>query len=237
MPMLHHLIELRKRIIYILIIFLLFFLIFYHYSDDLLAKILLPLVRELPRMDNIVVTNVTSPLLTPLKLALDFAMLFTTPVFFYQIWAFAAPGLYKNERKLFVIVCVMSVVLFLLGILFCFYGFLPWMFKLVYYSLPEGVHFFPDLESSYNFITRMMLVFGVCFQTPVICVVLSYFKIVSIDNLILFRPYIIILAFIVGMLLTPPDVISQIILAITLWFLFELGILISKMLTMSKQGI
>jgi sec-independent protein translocase protein TatC len=228
--MLHHLLELRKRILYVITFFLLLFALFFVYSSALLTNIMLPLLHELQLSDYLIATNITTPLFAPLKIAMNAAMLCSVPFFLYQAWRFMAPGLYRQERKLFIMACCASVSLFLCGMLFCFYAVLPWMFKLIRHALPVGVHFLPDLASAVDFTTHMLLIFGICFQIPIVCVLLVYLGIIKLENLVMLRPYMIVLAFTLGMLLTPPDVFSQIMLALPLWFLFELGLLAALIL-------
>ena len=225
--MLHHLLELRKRIVYTLVFFLLLFSICFVYSSELLTGILLPLLSALPVSDHLIATNITSPLFTPIKISMNAALLLSIPVFLYNLWRFASPGLYVHEKRFFLLICMLSLLLFICGMLFCFFAVLPWIFELTSHSLPTGVHFFPDLGQAYDFIIHMLLVFGLCFQVPVVCVVLIRLNIISLDKLTMLRPYMIVLAFTLGMLLTPPDVLSQVMLAVPLWILFEVGILCS----------
>ena len=187
-----------------------------------------PLLHALPVHDSLIATQITTPLITPIKLAADAATLGTSPFALWHIWRFVFPGLYQHERRLMHRAMIISLFLFLAGVLFGFYLVIPYLFSFFVRAVPSGVRLMPDMAYTVDFITRMLLIFGVCFQIPLLCVLFVRLKLLQIATLKMIRPYVIVLAFIVGMLLTPPDVLSQVMLAIPLCILYETGILLSK---------
>lgn len=226
--MLSHLLELRRRALYVLISFGALFLFSFYLSDTLFHGIVQPLLNSLNHHEGLIATQITSPVLTPLKLAADIALLFTTPIALHQLWQFVSPALYLVEKKLLRGALLWSILLFLIGVFFCFYIVLPFMFQFFAQALPAEVRFMPDIVDAIDFITRMLLLFGLCFQVPLICKILVKTQILDLNTLKLIRPYVIVGAFTIGMLLTPPDVFSQILLALPLCLLYELGILLSS---------
>lgn len=225
--MLHHLLELRRRGLQTLIWFASLFFIFFFWSNDLYHLLVNPLLHSLSTQEGLIATQVTSPVFTPLKLAADTALLLTAPFSLFQFWCFISPGLYQKEKTTLRIALIFSLVLFIGGVLFCFYLVLPFMFHFFAHALPKGVRFMPDMAIALDFITRMLLIFGFCFQVPLICFVLVRLHLIDVSTLKKIRPYVIVGAFIVGMLLTPPDVFSQIMLAVPLCFLYETGIILA----------
>ncbi|BCA97100.1 sec-independent protein translocase protein TatC [Legionella antarctica] len=225
--MLTHLLELRRRALYILYFFSALFLIFFFMAGDFFHAVMSPLLSALPGQSELIATQITSPIMTPLKLAADAALLLSAPFALFHLWRFISPGLHKNEQEQFRGAIFMSVLLFFAGLTFCFYLILPFMFQFFSHALPRGVHFMPDMAYALDFITRMLLLFGLVFQIPLITIVLVRLKTIEVATLKKIRPYIIVGAFIVGMLLTPPDVFSQIMLALPLCILYELGIILA----------
>lgn len=225
--MLSHLLELRRRSIQILICFGFLFLLFFFLANDLFQAVVSPLLSNLSMQEGLIATHITSPVLTPLKLAADAALLLCAPLALFHLWRFISPGLYRQEQKTLRIALILSLILFCAGVLFCFYLVLPFMFHFFAQALPKGVRYMPDMAYALDFITRMLLLFGFCFQVPLICLVLVRLKITNIITLKKIRPYVIVGAFIIGMLLTPPDVFSQIMLAIPLCLLYEIGIILA----------
>lgn len=232
--MLSHLLELRRRTLYVLCGFTAFFCLFFFLADELYLALAGPLLNALPATSDIIATKVTAPIITPIKLAADAAMLLTAPFALYHFWCFIRPGLYRHELHHFRQLILLSLGLFILGLLFCFYIILPFMFQFLTHALPRGVRFMPDMTSVLDFITYMLLVFGLCFQVPVLCLMLVHLAWLDIATLKKIRPYVIVGAFIIGMLLTPPDVLSQIMLAIPLCLLYELGIILAIVTTTNK---
>jgi sec-independent protein translocase protein TatC len=223
--MLIHLLELRRRGLYVLLWFSSLFLLFFFMAGDLYYTLVHPLLNQLPKQQHLIATQITAPVLTPLKLAADAAVLLSAPFALYQLWRFISPGLYKREKKRLAGIISISLVLFVTGALFCFYLVLPFMFGFFIHALPKGVLLMPDITHTIEFITHMLLLFGLCFQVPILCFVLVRFRLIELSTLKNIRPYVIVSAFVLGMLLTPPDVLSQIMLAIPLCLLYETGVL------------
>jgi sec-independent protein translocase protein TatC len=225
--MLIHLLELRRRVLYTLICFGSLFLLFFFIAADLFHWLVTPLLSSLPGQDGLIATQITSSVFTPLKLAADASLLLSAPFALYQIWCFVSPGLYKKEQDQVRGAILISLALFVGGMLFCFYLVLPFMFQFFTQALPEGVRLMPDMAYTLDFITRMLLLFGFSFQVPLICLIVVRLKIIDVASLKKIRPYIIVAAFTLGMLLTPPDVLSQVMLAVPLCLLYELGIILA----------
>lgn len=226
--MLEHLLELRTRLITVILIFTAFFLLFFYFSNPLFVFVVSPLLSALPAGSGLIATRVTAPVFTPLNLAANCALLSTVPLALQQMWGFMAPGLYSDERRTLRGVLIFSSALFVAGILFCFYLVLPFMCQFFIQALPSGVTMMPDMTSALDFITHMLLIFGLCFQVPLICLMLVRMQWCRAETLKLVRPYVTVGAFIAGMLLTPPDVLSQIMLAVPLCLLYELGIVLAN---------
>lgn len=220
-----YLLELRKRLLTVVGFFLALFILFFDFSQVLFEFLVAPLQAILPVHEAMIATEVTSPVLTPLQLALNAAFFCTIPFILFHVWRFVSPGLYRAERLGMGWVFIASLGLFMCGVLFCYFGVLPFMFHLFSSMRPPHVRFLPDITSTVTFILHMLILFGLCFQLPLICVVLVRMGVLSRDALVMLRPYVIVVAFIVGMLLTPPDVLSQIMLAVPLCLLYEGGLL------------
>ena len=225
--MLSHLLELRRRILLISVVFLSLFFLFFFLSSQLFRQVVAPVLKILPNAAPLIATNLTSPLFTPIKLAIDAAMLCTAPFALLQIWYFVAPGLYQREQGNLRLAIVGSLLLFSAGVLFCYFVVLPFMVQFFVSAVPSGVQLMPDIVYVVDFITRMLLLFGLSFQVPLLCFLLVQLNLTSIATLKSLRPYVIVAAFIIGMLLTPPDVLSQIMLAVPLCLLYELGIVLA----------
>lgn len=226
--MLSHLLECRRRLLQILTCYILLFAIFFLIAPNLFHAITYPLLKVLPANDSLIATQVTTPLLTPIKLAADAALLCTAPYALLHAWLFVSPGLYSRERRQLWWAIVGSQLLFISGLLFGFYGVLPYMFSFFVRAMPTGVRLMPDMGMAVDFMTRMLLIFGLCFQIPLVCFLLVRLNLVSLATLKIVRPYVIVMAFTLGMLLTPPDVLSQIILAVPLCLLYEAGIFLAS---------
>jgi sec-independent protein translocase protein TatC len=224
--MLTHLLELRRRALQVIIAYVALFLLFFFFAPNLFHQLVSPLLHALPTPDPLIATQITTPLLIPIKLAADAAMLCTMPYALLHIWRFASPGLYQRERSTLQWAMLGSILLFLAGALFCFYIVLPFMLQFFAQSVPAGVRFMPDITYAVDFITRMLLLFGICFQVPLMCVFLVHTQLIESKTLKTIRPYVIVASFTIGMLLTPPDVLSQIMLAVPLCLLYELGIVL-----------
>ena len=225
--MLNHLLELRRRALHVIIFFVALCILFFFFAPNLFHQLVLPLLRILPEHDSLIATQLTTSLLTPIKLAADAAMLCTAPYALLQAWYFAAPGLYRRERNSLRFAILGSLLLFCVGLLFCFYVVLPFMLQFFIHAVPVGVRLMPDIAYTVDFITRMLLLFGLCFQVPLLCLLLVHLGFIDVVTLKMIRPYVIVVAFTLGMLLTPPDVFSQIMLAVPLCLLYELGIILA----------
>lgn len=224
--MLAHLLELRQRAFYVVFYFFTLFLVFFLLAGDLYHLLVYPLAHLLTEQQGLIATQITASVLTPLKLATNTAFLLTLPFALYQLWCFISPALYKKEQQSVRGLISLSMGLFITGVFFCFYLVLPLMFQLFISALPKGVRLMPDMTNTIDFIMHMLALFGLCFQIPVVCLFLARIQLLNIEQLKKFRPYMIVLAFIIGMLLTPPDVLSQIMLALPLCLLYELGIIL-----------
>lgn len=222
-----HLLELRHRLLKVLYFYIGLCCVCFFYANTLLHFMLTPLSHVLKNNQTLIATKIASPLLTPLQLAANIALLFTIPFAIYQGWRFISPALYRQERHTVISLMSLSFILFVLGVLFCFYLVLPWMMNYFSYTLPSDVQWMPDISDAAHFVTHMLLIFGLCFQVPLVCVLLVLLGFIRVSTLKAARPYVIVGAFIIGMLLTPPDVVSQIILAIPLCLLYEIGIFLA----------
>lgn len=227
-PLISHLIELRGCILRALICVLVVLLVLLPFANQIYAFIATPLIARLPEGSSMIATEVASPFFAPFKLTLFCAIFFTIPYILYQAWSFIAPGLYNNEKKLAVPLLISSSLLFYAGIAFAYYAVFPVLFAFLTTTAPEGVQIMTDINHYLDFILKLFFAFGVSFEIPVATFLLVQSGIISADKLAKNRPYIIVLAFFVGMLLTPPDVISQILLAVPIWLLFESGLMLSR---------
>jgi sec-independent protein translocase protein TatC len=225
-PFVSHLIELRDRLIRSLIaVGVVFAALFVWPSPsglyDLLAA---PLVAHLPQGSTMIATNVISPFIVPLKITMMAAFLIALPYVLYQVWAFVAPGLYSHEKRLVLPLVISSTILFLLGVAFCYFFVFGQVFKFIQSFAPKSITAAPDIEAYLSFVLTMFLAFGLTFEVPIVVVVLVRLGVVSVDKLKSFRSYFIVLAFIVAAIVTPPDVISQLALAIPMCLLYEAGL-------------
>lgn len=229
-PFLSHLIELRDRLIRIALGIFLVFLILFPFANEIYTYVASPLMAQLPEGSTMIATQVASPFLTPFKLALVAAAFLSMPFTLYQIWAFVAPGLYRHEKRLAVPLLVSSILLFYVGMVFAYYLVFPLIFAFMAATTPEGVAMMTDISAYLDFVLALFFAFGVAFEIPIATILLVATGLITPEALAAKRPYVIVGAFVVGMLLTPPDVISQTLLAVPMWFLFELGILFSRLL-------
>ena len=227
-PLLSHLIELRSCVLRSVICIFVILLLLLPFSNQIYGFIASPLIAKLPEGSTMIATEVASPFFAPFKLTLFSAILFTVPYILYQAWSFIAPGLYAKEKKLAIPLLVSSSLLFYTGILFAYYIVFPVLFAFLTATAPEGIQIMTDINHYLNFILKLFFAFAISFEIPVATFLLVRSGIVSVDKLVANRPYIILLAFFAGMLLTPPDVISQILLAVPIWLLFECGLIISR---------
>jgi sec-independent protein translocase protein TatC len=225
-PFVSHLIELRDRLVKALIAVAVAFgaLSLYPGPAGLYDLLAAPLLTALPHGATMIATSVISPFLVPLKITLMAAFLLALPVVLYQVWAFVAPGLYNHEKKLVLPLVVSSTVLFAAGVAFCYFFVFGQVFKFIQSFAPKSITAAPDIEAYLSFVLTMFIAFGAAFEVPVVVVLLARMGVVSIDKLREFRGYFIVLAFIIAAVITPPDVVSQLALAIPMVALYELGI-------------
>ncbi|MBT7437532.1 MAG: twin-arginine translocase subunit TatC [Cellvibrionales bacterium] len=234
-PMVAHLLEMRNRLLQCILVVLFIFLGLFAYSNELYLYLSDPLVANLPLNSSMIATDVTSPFMTPFKLTLVLSIFAAMPFILYQVWAFVAPGLYKREKMIVVPLFLSSVLLFYAGMAFAYYLVFPLVFTFFTSVSPDGVLVMTDIRSYLDFVLKLFFAFGLSFEIPVAIVILSWMGLVDPSRLGKKRPYIFVLCFSLGMLLTPPDVISQILLAIPMWLLFELGLVLSKVISSKSE--
>lgn len=223
-----HLIELRKRIIRSLSILCLLFFCLFCIDETLYTYIAMPLLQHLPAGSSLIATEITTPFTVPMKLAFMTALLLAIPYIFYETWAFIAPGLYKSEKRALLPALIGSIVLFYLGALFSYFVICPMAFKFFIAATPQNVAMMTDIKHYLDFVLTMLWAGGISFQVPIVTIVCMTTGIINREQLNYLRPYVIVAAFVLGMLLTPPDVVSQIMLALPMWGLFELGLWIGS---------
>ena len=234
-PLIAHLIELRDRLIRILVVILLFFLAFIAFANDLYAYLADPLQSLLPEGASMIATQVASPFLAPFKLALYLSVYCGAPMILYQLWGFIAPGLYDNEKKIAGPLLISSIFLFYAGMAFAYFVVFPLVFGFFTTIGPTGVTVMTDIDAYLSFVLKLFLAFGLAFEIPVATMLLIKAGIASPESLKSKRPYVFIGCFVVGMLVTPPDVISQTLLAVPMWLLFEVGLIGSRFLGQPKS--
>lgn len=229
-----HLIELRNRLVRVVIVFVVVFAALFPWAQELYALLAQPMLAVLPKGGQMIATEVITPFMVPIKVAMMTAFLITLPHTLYQIWAFIAPGLYQHEKKLGAPLIVASVLLFLFGMSFAYFLVFPVVFGFVVGVAPIGVAVMTDIGKYLDFVLMMFLAFGVTFEVPIVVILLVKMGMVSIAKLREIRPYVIVGAFVLGAIFTPPDIISQFMLAVPLWLLYELGIIVAGVLVKPK---
>mgnify|MGYP000019657704 FL=1 len=223
-----HLLELRTRLIRILICLGILSVAGIPFASEIYAFIASPLLDILPAGSSMIATQVTSPFMAPLKLVLFSALLLTMPYLFYELWMFISPGLYKNEKSFVAPLMISTIFLFSAGVAFAYLVVLPIIFTFFIGVAPESIQVMTDINQYLSFVIKLIFAFGIAFEIPVATFLLIRTGIVKKESLIKARPYLIILFFVIGMLLTPPDIFSQLFLAIPMWLLFEVGLVVSK---------
>lgn len=224
---LSHLIELRNRLMRALIAVGLVFVCLFPFASELYALLAQPLLSVLPKGGQMIATDVATPFFVPMKVAMMAAFMVSLPYVLYQLWAFVAPGLYTHEKRLVAPLVVASTVLFLCGMAFAYFLVFPVVFGFVTSVAPKGVAVMTDINKYLDFVLTLFVAFGITFEVPVAVVILVRMGLVSVEKLREVRPYVIVGAFVIGAIFTPPDVISQIMLALPLWLLYELGIIVA----------
>lgn len=228
-PFLSHLIELRDRLLRTVMVIGALFVVLLYFANDLYALISKPVMKYIPN-GKLLAIDVITPIFTPMKLALLASIFFGIPYILHQLWAFVAPGLYKHEKRLALPLLISSVILFYIGTAFAYFLVFPMFFGFLSKYASSIVQLAPDIEHYLNFVIKMFFAFGIAFEVPIATILLIAAGITTPKKLTRFRPYIIVIAFTVGMLLTPPDVLSQVMLAIPMWLLFESGLFFAKIL-------
>ncbi len=223
-PFVSHLIELRDRLLRIVLVVVVIFLALAPFANWLFSRLAGPLTAHMPAGTSMVAIDVASPFFTPFKLAMVVAVFIAMPFILYQLWAFVAPGLYRHERKRVMPLLVSSTLLFYIGAAFAYFVVFPLVFGFLTKTAPEGVAVMTDISRYLDFVLTMFFAFGVAFEVPVAVVLLLWTGVVSAESLKNKRPYIIVAAFVIGMVLTPPDIISQTLLAVPMWLLYEVGV-------------
>jgi sec-independent protein translocase protein TatC len=223
-----HLIELRSRLLRSIVAVVVALICLFPWAKEIYATLAAPLLRVLPAGATMIATDVTGTFLVPLKVTLMAAFLVALPYVLWQMWAFVAPGLYQHERRLALPVIVSSFAFFLIGMAFAYFAVFPVAFGFFAAYAPTGVTMMTDIDKYLSFVLTMFIAFGITFETPVVVIVLVRFRVVTLAKLRSIRPYVVVGAFIVGAVFTPPDVVSQLMLAVPLCLLFELGLLLAR---------
>ncbi|WP_040977033.1 twin-arginine translocase subunit TatC [Necropsobacter massiliensis] len=227
-PLISHLIELRNRLLRCVVFVAVIFLALVYFANDIYNFVAAPLLDVMPAGMSMIATNIATPFFTPLKLTGVVAIFVSVPFLLYQLWAFIAPALYQNEKKLVYPLLFSSTLLFYLGVAFAYYVVFPLVFGFLTKTAPEGVAIATDISSYLDFVLTIFLAFGVCFEVPVAIILLCWTGVTTVADLKTKRPYIIVSAFVIGMLLTPPDIFSQTLLAVPMCLLFEVGLLFAR---------
>ncbi len=230
-----HLTELRTRLLHSVIAIVVVFVCIFPWSREIYSIFAAPLLAVLPTGSHMIATEVVTPFLIPLKLSLLVAFVMALPFVLYQIWAFVSPGLYAHEKRWIVPLIFASSVLFIAGMAFAYFAVFPVVFKFVTSVAPQGVAIMTDISKYFDFVITLFVAFGTTFEVPILVVVLVASGIVSVEKLRYVRPYVIVGAFIVGAVFTPPDIISQFLLALPLWLLYEIGLLIASVIIRTKR--
>ena len=231
---LSHLIELRERLLKAVAAVLLVLLALVPLANKLYGWLALPLIKHLPQGGTMIATEIASPFLTPIKLAFFVAVFIAMPLILYQLWAFVAPGLYRHEKKLALPILLSAMVLFYIGCAFAYFLVLPAVFAFMTGIAPAGVAVMPDIGRYLDFVLVLFLAFGLCFEVPVVLIILVSLGVVTPQQLAKSRPYAVVGAFIVAAVLTPPDVFSQMMLALPMCVLYEIGIIAAR--TMARRS-
>lgn len=223
-----HLIELRDRLLRALVVFAVVLLALIPFSAELYDLLATPMMSALPEGSKMIATGVITPFLVPIKVAMMLAFVLTLPFTLYQAWSFIAPGLYNHEKRLVLPLVVASTLLFVIGIAFCYFFVFNTVFHFINQIAPKSISVAPDIENYLNFVLTMFLAFGLTFETPIVVVMLTRMGLVSIEQLCEARPYFIVIAFVIAAVVTPPDVVSQLLLAVPMCLLFEVGLIAAR---------
>ena len=235
-PLVQHLLELRSRLLKSVIAVLVVFAGLFYFANDIYFFISEPLRASLPEGSSMIATEVASPFLAPFKLTMVLSLFLAVPVILHQVWGFISPGLYRHEKRIAIPLLVASVLLFYSGIAFAYFVVFPLIFAFFTSVGPESVTVMTDINKYLDFILKLFFAFGVAFEIPVATVLLVWSGITSVEDLTKKRPYVVVICFVIAMFMTPPDVISQSLLAVPMWMLFEAGIFFSRMVTVRDKA-
>ncbi len=235
LPFISHLIELRTRLLKIVVFVIVIFLALSAYANEIYSFLAGPLLKHMPQNSTMIAIDVASPFFTPFKLALILAVFISVPVILYQFWAFVAPGLYKREKRMVFPLLIASTFLFYLGVIFAYFVVFPLIFGFLTAAAPTGVAVMTDITKYLDFVLTLFFAFGICFEVPIFTIVMVWTGLVTPESLAEKRPYVIVGAFVIGAFLTPPDAISQTLLAVPMWMLFEIGLLFSKLFVKKSE--
>ena len=234
-PFLAHLMELRDRLLRMIVAIVLVTVVLLPFANPLFSALAGPLMRHMPENSSMIATAVASPFLIPMKLALILAIFVCVPYLLYQIWGFIAPGLYRHEKRMALPLLVSSTLLFYLGVLFAYFVVFPLIFAFLTATAPEGVQVMTDISNYLDFVLTLTLAFGAAFEVPVATFILVLMGMTTPAALVEKRPYVIVGAFVIGAILTPPDAVTQTLLAVPMWLLFELGVLMARLFVKRKD--
>ncbi|MDD4910928.1 MAG: twin-arginine translocase subunit TatC [Sideroxydans sp.] len=232
-----HLIELRSRLLNSALALLLTFICLFPWAAELYALLAQPMLAKLPQGGQMIATDVTTPFFVPLKVAMMAAFLISLPYMLYQVWRFVAPGLYAQEKRMVLPLVIASTLLFYSGMAFAYFAVFPVVFGFITAAAPQGVAVMTDIDKYLSFVIGMFMAFGIAFQVPVAVVILVRVGLVTVQKLREIRSYVIVAAFVIGAIFTPPDVVSQFMLAIPLWLLYEAGIVVAGWTGPSQKSI
>jgi sec-independent protein translocase protein TatC len=232
---LSHLFELRTRLMRSIIAVVVVLFVLFPWAKDIYALLAAPLLKSLPEGSTMIATDVTGTFLVPLKVTLMAAFLISLPYVLWQAWAFVAPGLYHHEKRLAMPVLLSSCIFFFIGMAFAYFFVFPVMFSFFAGYTPAGVQMMTDIDKYLSFVLAMFLAFGLTFEVPVVVIVLVRLRIVSLEKLRAIRSYVIVGAFVIGAIFTPPDVVSQLMLAVPLWLLYELGLFLARFISVPAK--
>ncbi|OUU80244.1 MAG: twin-arginine translocase subunit TatC [Gammaproteobacteria bacterium TMED78] len=230
-----HLVELRTRLLRSILSILIIFICLVPFAENIFTSVATPLMNQLPSNATMIATQVASPFLTPFKMTLFVALFLAMPVILYQLWQFVVPGLYRKEKRFAFPLLISSILLFYLGVAFSYFVVFPIMFAFFAAVAPEGVTMMTDISAYLDFIITLFFAFGLAFEVPIATVILVWSGLASREKLASWRPYVFLGAFIMGMLLTPPDAISQTLLAVPVYLLYESGLFLLRFLKIDKQ--
>jgi len=231
-----HLIELRSRLIKAVAAILIIVVIQLPFAGKIYTLMARPVMAYLPEGSNMIATGVLSPFLTPFKMVFILGTIISMPFILYQVWAFIAPGLYKSEKRIARPLLISSIFLFYLGCMFAYFVIFPILFQFIPSIAPAGVDYMPDINSYLDIVVRLFFAFGLAFEMPIAVILMILMGVTTPEKLASNRPYVVVTVFIIGMLLTPPDIISQTLMAIPMWLLFEVGIIMGRFLKNKKTN-